>query len=375
VHCAVLIAFFPVISKILHQIESDVRTGVQLRIFISALLHWMFCRYVSFPCVDGWMLYLRYRTMSTGQSTMSNDDMRSVAAAAAIVVGAATVDAPAQPATPPLASPITTGDETIGLAQDTTALNEPAWQEDSSAGRCGECGVKFTLFTRRHHCRRCGLIYCGNCCWWMCKYPPGSFTVWQDGNRLARRGELYRTCGKCREELREFLANDITCTDENTIDDSDDADAKPAPRNIRSSDGHRDRDIAEVDYEDDEDVCPVCGERMSTMSPSEGREEHVERCLRAQEFGSPPTDTSQAAINAGTGVGSGSGARRRNRMVLSRVQPGGHEGECVICLEDMCAGQKVGRLECLCCFHAQCIKDWARKRGFVECPVHKLYSE
>lgn len=48
------------------------------------------------------------------------------------------------------------------------------------------------------------------------------------------------------------------------------------------------------------------------------------------------------------------------------------EFECVICLEELKPGDKVGRLECLCVFHYKCIKDWFNKKGYGECPVHYL---
>ncbi|KAG7666349.1 uncharacterized protein J8A68_000118 [[Candida] subhashii] len=50
------------------------------------------------------------------------------------------------------------------------------------------------------------------------------------------------------------------------------------------------------------------------------------------------------------------------------------ENECVICLEDLKPGDKVGRLECLCVFHYKCIKDWFNKKGYGECPVHFLHK-
>ncbi|GEQ69626.1 hypothetical protein JCM33374_g3299 [Metschnikowia sp. JCM 33374] len=50
------------------------------------------------------------------------------------------------------------------------------------------------------------------------------------------------------------------------------------------------------------------------------------------------------------------------------------DAECVICLEDLCPGDKVGRLECLCVFHYKCIKDWFNKKSYAECPVHFLHS-
>lgn len=50
------------------------------------------------------------------------------------------------------------------------------------------------------------------------------------------------------------------------------------------------------------------------------------------------------------------------------------ENECVICLESLKPGDKVGRLECLCVFHYKCIKDWFNKKGYGECPVHFLHK-
>ena len=38
-----------------------------------------------------------------------------------------------------------------------------AWQLDADAHMCGDCKEEFGLFTRRHHCRRCGKIFCAEC--------------------------------------------------------------------------------------------------------------------------------------------------------------------------------------------------------------------
>ncbi len=38
------------------------------------------------------------------------------------------------------------------------------WMPDKACKDCSDCGVKFSLFIRRHHCRICGRIYCNNCC-------------------------------------------------------------------------------------------------------------------------------------------------------------------------------------------------------------------
>jgi len=43
-------------------------------------------------------------------------------------------------------------------------LCEPQWIPDKEAPSCMRCGIKFGFTTRRHHCRRCGQIYCATCC-------------------------------------------------------------------------------------------------------------------------------------------------------------------------------------------------------------------
>jgi len=43
-------------------------------------------------------------------------------------------------------------------------LAEPQWTPDNEALVCSSCNTKFTLLNRRHHCRRCGKIFCNSCC-------------------------------------------------------------------------------------------------------------------------------------------------------------------------------------------------------------------
>ncbi|KAI9728503.1 MAG: hypothetical protein M1834_007641 [Cirrosporium novae-zelandiae] len=39
----------------------------------------------------------------------------------------------------------------------------PRWQPDNEVSSCPICGVQFTFFNRKHHCRKCGRVVCGNC--------------------------------------------------------------------------------------------------------------------------------------------------------------------------------------------------------------------
>ncbi|KAF2469116.1 FYVE-domain-containing protein [Lindgomyces ingoldianus] len=51
--------------------------------------------------------------------------------------------------------------ESAGRRESDVAL--PPWQPDSDVTHCPVCGSQFTLFYRKHHCRRCGRVVCSAC--------------------------------------------------------------------------------------------------------------------------------------------------------------------------------------------------------------------
>jgi FYVE/RhoGEF/PH domain-containing protein 5/6 len=57
--------------------------------------------------------------------------------------------------------------ETLRRARQTSTVTEadeaPVWQPDSAAKACTLCPQEFSLLNRRHHCRSCGKVVCGNC--------------------------------------------------------------------------------------------------------------------------------------------------------------------------------------------------------------------
>lgn len=47
------------------------------------------------------------------------------------------------------------------------------WEPDSATSKCRGCEKKFTLASRRrHHCRRCGFLFCGSCSRWEILFAP-----------------------------------------------------------------------------------------------------------------------------------------------------------------------------------------------------------
>ena len=43
-------------------------------------------------------------------------------------------------------------------------LLKPVWIADEDAPQCMDCGQRFTVLRRRHHCRACGRVLCAACC-------------------------------------------------------------------------------------------------------------------------------------------------------------------------------------------------------------------
>lgn len=318
--------------------------------------------------------------------------------------------------------------ETVGYA---------VWQDDNTVKACPICRRTFNFFNRRHHCRRCGKIFCNDCCGKFCTFIPDSYVVEpqeEGGGRIVRgvyRFYRFRTCTTCYDEikmLKEALGisddeySESSTSDSEDEDEDEEEDEENEDEEVENEDGEvvhvgrsrrshrrrrsgrrrvsveggdgedRDEDIdgntikhsqpREITIEENESVtqgnnernndelneCPICSIDIKGINENE-REEHINRCLTDQEFGSP--------TNTGVKM-----KRDKNRMLVYTIPESSEvnnlmineDNECVICLDEFYPGDKVGRLECLCCFHYSCIKDWIRKKGYCECPVHALHS-
>ncbi|XP_014674613.1 PREDICTED: zinc finger FYVE domain-containing protein 21-like [Priapulus caudatus] len=53
--------------------------------------------------------------------------------------------------------------EIDGCYRSPFLLSEPHWVPDKECSRCTGCQARFDFLKRRHHCRRCGQIYCSVC--------------------------------------------------------------------------------------------------------------------------------------------------------------------------------------------------------------------
>ena len=87
---------------------------------------------------------------------------------------------------------------TFSVSNPPTKLH---WMPDSSTNSCSSCNLKFNLFWRRHHCRKCGFIFCNNCCFNLAKI---------DHNCLfTNNGALSRVCQGCLNSRFAVLDKDV----------------------------------------------------------------------------------------------------------------------------------------------------------------------
>lgn len=381
----------------------------------------------------------------------------------------------------------------------------PVWQDDSEVTSCFLCHSKYSFFNRRHHCRKCGNVVCGNCSDQLVKYFPNTYVVNSD-NTLSRLNqyEIYRTCDVCVEEITmirtalfgnanpspsplhsqvssidegisfsqpsddqvddnecdndndsttKYLTRTTTCTMETSTDSSlvlpqQDETSSSHGHNHKHSDRHgrhhhrHNKNQAEDDISSDDNLCPICSTNLlkeyigeykkkglsvnniSHDNYEAFKESHINDCLTsfdfnpdAQRFSSPQSTGVRGHTrnkmlvynippipkpkfesipnNTGNSVDTFKQSLHDDNILTSSnsneevvgsvnsystIQPSaekqtfqGIDNECVICLEDLKPGDKVGRLECLCIFHYKCIKDWFNKKGYGECPVHFVH--
>lgn len=99
------------------------------------------------------------------------------------------------------------------LLDDETLEESPVWVPDNKTNACFGCGVQFTTFNRRHHCRKCGKIFCGTCS----KYRE--LIVSQDKNKRLR------VCFDCKSKNHKSNSGERnSSTPTPSTRDSDDSD-------------------------------------------------------------------------------------------------------------------------------------------------------
>ncbi|KAF9193550.1 hypothetical protein BGZ51_009545 [Haplosporangium sp. Z 767] len=288
-------------------------------------------------------------------------------------------------------------------------VTEAKWESDARATECRECHRKFSLWVRRHHCRRCGRVVCDRCSSHratlhpsMVVYDPSSNEAYINHQALSRRGTLqsYRVCDTCFAlgpvTARSLSAGSASGSSSGHMQSNSgqqlhyhrsyhgqtstysgaqsssspgqfdgsqgvyqsysgfnpDLTSHSSSRSSSSSNLHPTPMVRNASSSSLMSECPVCGAILAGLEGGKAAQEaHVNDCLE----GKP---------------GQGSGPINNVRYVVYKLPADSPlvDQECAICFEEFVAGRTVARLNCLCTYHRHCIHTWLQHGK--ACPVH-----
>jgi len=215
---------------------------------------------------------------------------------------------------------------------------------NESVTDCRSCKRRFTFLFRKHHCRRCGRIFCDRC---------SSYRVVLEHNDIVRDPGLpevsnghdatpQRVCEQCFDETNATVSNRFQSAASSSALERIIIDERSlaAPADLRRQESSSQlSDLAD---------CPVCGANLAAFETAPEQEAHVRNCL-----------------DGGVGAVQQPAKYLVYRLPAESLLIG---LECVICLEEFVKGSMVARLSCLCSFHNTCLSAWLQ-RGRA-CPVH-----
>jgi hypothetical protein len=75
--------------------------------------------------------------------------------------------------------------------------------DDKTVTHCYNCGIAFTVFNRRHHCRACGRIFCHSCSQWNERIPD-DLVSYTDTKSWIIQGQVSRVCQSCKDIIINF---------------------------------------------------------------------------------------------------------------------------------------------------------------------------
>ncbi|KAI9597654.1 hypothetical protein BDF19DRAFT_434053, partial [Syncephalis fuscata] len=262
--------------------------------------------------------------------------------------------------------------DTITTETIPSALDPSAWESDREATVCRNCQRRFTLWIRRHHCRRCGLVFCNQCSMgraiMMISLGSHNGADIEDGFQLGpllleRFPSLQRVCNNCQQWLSSPTTG-ATAAAATTPATAIGATASMRPTNTplssiplasssssiisRNSNLHRRNSLSSVQSTMMD--CPVCGVRLDSLGEREQQERHLRDCFDQPDGTPRGLTTVSYAVHI----------LAANSPLLNK--------ECPICFEEFDLGHQVAHLNCLCIYHRQCIDGWL-VRGHL-CPVH-----
>lgn len=215
------------------------------------------------------------------------------------------------------------------------------WERDESVKQCRECQRRFNFILRRHHCRKCGRIFCDRCSSHWASLDPSDIVYDPTSPDVPASATPQRLCQGCFDEVNADRPDKLR--DGGTSMECVIVDQERLTIPGRLTTMQRSSQLSDLAD------CPVCNQNLDDVGGSSKQEIHVKRCLEG-ESGSTP----QAAKYFVYCLPAAS--------PLIGIQ-------CVICLGgEFVKGTSVGRLSCFCSFHSACLSCWLQ-RG-KDCPVH-----
>ena len=203
------------------------------------------------------------------------------------------------------------------------AQSAARWEVDSDVDACRRCARRFTLFFRKHHCRRCGQIVCDAC----------------SSHRAVLRAQELVIDPMLPEMLESELQHPTRVCD--TCVEAYGLEAPPpapglsrlyqvlrfeAPGTQPEADDPLSRSSSTLNE------CPACDRPLSAFPTAEAREQHVAQCL-------------EHAVRPG--------AAHRTHYLASQLTADSPliGKECIICMEEFAPHDHIARLTCFCCYH------------------------
>ncbi|GMH50797.1 hypothetical protein TrRE_jg5744 [Triparma retinervis] len=86
----------------------------------------------------------------------------------------------------------------------------PRWVPNKEQNNCTSCNCQFDWVKRKHHCRRCGFVFCGDCSGYKSLLPAG--TAAKESNTKNPR----RVCAPCHESLKP-IQDELTMSSSNAV--------------------------------------------------------------------------------------------------------------------------------------------------------------
>ncbi|KAF8605304.1 hypothetical protein BDV93DRAFT_490619 [Ceratobasidium sp. AG-I] len=213
------------------------------------------------------------------------------------------------------------------------------WEPDESVGECRSCRRRFTWLLRKHHCRRCGQIFCDRCSSRRAVLDPSDVVLEPSMSETHMGGgsSTHRVCEPCYDATSASVGVPRSLrTPERILVD---AQSLLVPNHMRSQESSQISDLAD---------CPVCSQNLADLGSAAVQEDHVRMCLEG---------------------GAGASSQAARYLVYKLPAESALIGtECVICLDEFLKGSLVARLSCLCTFHNECLASWLQRGR--SCPVH-----